>query len=523
MLPPMKRTPLLLAAALLLGFLAFLGYALFADPAPPVAAPVEYVRTAPPDPEPTPGEAPLEPEPEPAEWPADAPRTVYGTVTDPAGNPIIGATVRVRFHARRADRTGDSDASGAFRLERVEADIASFEVGARGYEPQVFADPALPAAPRVRWDVVLEPADGLFGVVLENRRPAPGAWIALRPAGERRWLAATHADGSGRFALDWPEVDGPFTLWAFHGQHGQAEIEGVEPGEVTVELPGGGYIEGHVVDREGRPVPRFSITATPLVRPAGGPPAQSFESDSGAFTLGPLASGTTRVWAAADGYQPGEISGVEVTVGQTTRGLRIVLDRSATLTGRVTAVGTGQPIEGAQIIPAEWRSGALAESVGAFTDEDGRYTLRALPGVRTSIEVSAPGYRTALVGGVEGGAGEEIVRDFALTSRQRDTIPTTELTGIGAVLAPSRSGVAIRQIVEGGPAADGLREGDVVVMVDGQDARRLGLAKVAQAIRGEVGTEVELWVRRGGSGEPERVTLTRRRVAMPDRNHQGVR
>ncbi|MCB9542232.1 MAG: carboxypeptidase regulatory-like domain-containing protein [Myxococcales bacterium] len=521
----MKRAPLALAAALLLGLVAVLGYALFADPAPKAPPSVQLVRPAPPEPEPPPGAA-AEPDPaadDDVEWPADAPRTVYGAVTDPAGQPIIGATVRVRFHARRPDRTGDTDASGAFRLERVEPDIARFEVGARGYEPQVFEDPALPAAPRVRWDVVLEPAHGIFGVVLAERRPAPGAWVALRPSGERRWLGSTHADGSGRFALDWPEGDGPFTLWVFHGQHGQAEVEVTEPGELTVELPGGGYIEGNVVDRDGRPVPRFSVTATPLVRPAGGPPAQSFESGTGAFSLGPLAPGNTRVWAAAEGYQPGEITGVEVKTGEVVRGLRIVLDRSATLSGRVTDAGTGQPVEGAQIIPAEWRSGALAETVGAFTDEDGRYTLRALPGVRTSIQVSAPGYRPVLIGGVEGGPGEQIVRDFALTSQQRDTIPTTELTGIGAVLGPARGGIMIRQIVEGGPAADGLREGDVVVMVDGKDARKLGLSNVAQAIRGEVGTEVELWVRRAGRSEPERVVLTRRRVAMPDRNHQGVR
>jgi C-terminal processing protease CtpA/Prc len=38
-----------------------------------------------------------------------------------------------------------------------------------------------------------------------------------------------------------------------------------------------------------------------------------------------------------------------------------------------------------------------------------------------------------------------------------------------------------------------------------------------QAIRGEEGTDVVLWVKRGGRGEPERVVLTRQRVAFERR------
>lgn len=520
----MKRSALAFGLLLVLGVVGLVGWALLHTPEPP--APPVIVDA--PEPEPEPVEAPEPPPLEEVEWPADAPRTIYGNVTDPEGNPIIGAQIRIRFQARRPDRKATTDTRGAFRLERVEPDVASFEVGARGYEPQVTEEPHLPRAPKVRWDAVLEPADGLFGVVLTGRQPAPGAWIALRPTDSRRWIASTHADSSGRFALDWPEADdGPYTVWAFHGQHGTVEQEVAGPGEVTLMLPGGGYIEGHVVDGDGRPVPQFSITATPLIRPAGGPPAQSFGSETGAFTLGPLAPGKTRVWAAAEGYQPGEISGVEVERGQTVRGLRIVLGRSPILSGRVTDAGTGQPIEGAMIIPAEWRSGALAETVGAYTDDDGRYELKALPNVRTSIQVTAEGYRSVLVGGVEGAPGEEIVRDFSMSSNQRDASPASELTGIGAVLAPDRRGVRIRRIVDGGPASQVLETGDVVVMVDGVEARGAGLAKVAQAIRGEVGTEVELWVRRGGTGAPERVIMTRDRVVMPDRRranpHQPVR
>ncbi|MCA9543770.1 MAG: carboxypeptidase regulatory-like domain-containing protein, partial [Myxococcales bacterium] len=397
--------------------------------------------------------------------------------------------------------------------------LEGFAVGAVGFEPFAAEPQALPAEPQFTLDVVLVPKPGLRGVVrVAGGEPAAEARLVLRRPGERRWLGTTLSDSDGRFHLAWPG-DEPLHLSAYHAQHGQARVDVAEAGEVVVELPGGAWIEGQVVDGDGDPVPAFSVTASPLTHMSGGPPAQSFDNGDGRFVLGPLAAGRMQLWAAAEGYQPGEVTGLTLEPGERRTGVVLTLKRSSVLTGRVTDARTGKPVAGASVIPAEWRARALAEAVGAYTDEDGRYTLRALPGVRTSIRITAEGYRSLLLGGVEGAPGEETVRDFELTPTDADR-PTGELTGIGAVLRPHIYGVRLGQLVEGGPAAEVLNEGDVVVAVDGQSAKGLGMNKVAQAIRGEEGTEVVLTVRRNnGSGQPEEVVLVRGRVAFPQRHH----
>ena len=297
-------------------------------------------------------------------------------------------------------------------------------------------------------------------------------------------------------------------------------VEVDSPGEVTLVLPGGGYISGRVVDRHGDPVPEFSVTASPFTRRTGAPPAQSFDDRHGRFKLGPISPGKIRIWAAAEGFQPVSKAGLRVVAGETLSGVVLKLKRSAILVGRVTDASNGRGIDGALVVPAEWRSGALAETVGALTNATGRYRLAALPGKRTSIRVTAEGYRPLLVGGIQGPPGKEVRRDFAMTPQTRGTVPGQELMGIGAVLKKHRQGVEIGDLVKGGPAASDLEKGDVVVMVGGVSARKGGIGRVAQAIRGEEGTNVVLWVKRQGRGEPERVVITRARVMMPDKHHR---
>lgn len=438
--------------------------------------------------------------------------TLVGTVRSPNGTPIRNATVRVVYD-RDQTKLAQTDQNGGFVLLRLPRQLDRLEFSARGYAPEVHTTPQLPPQRRVRWDAELAPADGIYGVVVSGRFPAVDALVTIRRPGERRHLAKTQADLSGRFALDWPDEDGPFELRAFHGEHGRTKLTVDNPGEVTLELPGGGFIMGRVMQVGGDPIESFAVTASPLMAELGGPPAQSFDEPNGRFSLGPLAPGRIRLWAAAPGFRPRHSKVVTLKPGETLEGIILEMEPSASLTGTVTDASTGRPIEGAFVKPAEWRSRALAEGVAAYTDAEGKYRLTALPGRRTSFTVEADGYRKALVGGVDAKSDGELVRDFALTSEYSDDRPVSELTGIGAVLGRSRQGVRVARIIEDGPAADALNAGDVIVMVNGMSARGR-LRQTVQAIRGEEGSDVVLWVKREGRGEPERVVLTRRRVAF---------
>jgi protocatechuate 3,4-dioxygenase beta subunit len=446
-----------------------------------------------------------------AQWPEDAPRTVVGTVRDDTGAPIDGAMVQAE-RGTRSLAHGRTSAKGTYRLTRVPVPIERLVFSARGYQSQTIEHPPLPPQARVTFDVVLQPSLGVRGRVFANGAAAQDAHVVLRVQGQGRVLARDRTDESGRYALDWPG-DGAYFVSAYHAQHGQARVAVDEPGAADIELPGGGWVEGRVVDADGAAVPAFSVSASPLTRFSGGPPAQSFDNGAGRFKLGPLAPGKMRVWAVAAGYQPGEEAGITLESGQTISGLVLRLSRSTVLVGQVTDARTGRPIDGASVVPAEWQARALAESVGAYTGPDGRYRLSALPGKRTSIRVTAEGYKRLLVGGVEGTPGDETERDFALSPE--DGRSGGELTGIGAVLMRHRDGVRLGRIMQGGPAAEVLSAGDVVTAVNGVSLRGKSIRYVAQAIRGEEGTEVELSVKRNGRGAAEAVVLERSRVSVP--------
>ncbi len=456
-----------------------------------------------------------------------AARALEGTVTSTDDQPLGGVAVRLVLAAgngreRAQERLSRTDAQGHYRIDDALGRAERLVFSAPGYEPRLFQHPDLPAVPVARWDATLDSQGGVHGLVVSPEGPVSNAVLGLWVGESRTVSTVARSDTNGRFALALPEAAGPYTLKARHPAHGEVDLPVSGPAELVVHLPGGGYLTGHVVDSAQDPIQAFAVSAEPQMRRMMAMPvAQSFDTSDGAFRLGPLAAGTYAVRAAAEGFQPGEPVEVEVQGGTETRDIVLVMKASGTLEGRVTDARTRGPIEGALVVPAEWSNGDLAESVGALTDAQGRYRLEALPGKRSSLNVSAEGYRTLLGGGVVVAPGKSARRDFALTPQVQGQRPTSELTGIGAVLAPRPDGVAISSIVEGGPAARVLNEGDVVVSVDGRAVAGLPLGDVANAIRGELGTEVTLVVRRGGEGEPERVVLRRDRVSMPERGRGG--
>jgi 5-hydroxyisourate hydrolase-like protein (transthyretin family) len=65
---------------------------------------------------------------------------------------------------------------------------------------------------------------------------------------------------------------------------------------------------------------------------------------------------------------------------------------TATIRGRVTAVGTGQPLRNVQIRVISLTANTLREPRAAMTDDDGRYELTQLPQGRYQLHASRGGY-----------------------------------------------------------------------------------------------------------------------------------
>jgi len=75
----------------------------------------------------------------------------------------------------------------------------------------------------------------------------------------------------------------------------------------------------------------------------------------------------------------------------------------------------------------------------------------------------------------------------------------------------------------GTPAARaGVREGDVIIKVDGELTKDLGLDETAQQSRGPVGTEVTITIRRDGEPKLLEFTLIREQIKVEDVRYAGM-
>ena len=93
-----------------------------------------------------------------------------------------------------------------------------------------------------------------------------------------------------------------------------------------------------------------------------------------------------------------------------------------------------------------------------------------------------------------------------------------EYKGIGAVLSQNKETgiITFIQIYDDSPAQKaGLRDGDILYLVNGEEVTGIDLTKVVMDIKGEKGTEVELTVLRGDSDEEITVTSVRDTIEYP--------
>jgi carboxyl-terminal processing protease len=106
-----------------------------------------------------------------------------------------------------------------------------------------------------------------------------------------------------------------------------------------------------------------------------------------------------------------------------------------------------------------------------------------------------------------------------LTPEQRKLFEESlkgELSGIGAVLTVRKGRPVIMQTVPNSPArAAGLRPGDVLEQVNGEDVTHQPLEQIVRAVRGQAGTTVRLRVVREGETRPLDVEITRAKVEVP--------
>ncbi|MCL5256325.1 MAG: S41 family peptidase [Chloroflexi bacterium] len=91
-----------------------------------------------------------------------------------------------------------------------------------------------------------------------------------------------------------------------------------------------------------------------------------------------------------------------------------------------------------------------------------------------------------------------------------------QLEGIGAEMVQQAGMPTILAPIAGSPAERaGLRPGDVITRVNGQDISGLSLSQVVNLVRGPAGTSVTLTIVHKGSSTPVNVTIVRAKINVP--------
>ena len=424
-----------------------------------------------------------------------APSAVRGDVVDSDGHPVAGASISITG-AAWFSRTATTDDAGAFRIGAVAEEATTLVAAARGYAT-ARVDVARPdGQAEVVVHVRLVSSPPVLGDVRDLDGPLAHArvYACLGQPGESR----TETADDGTFEL--PSSALGCDAVAEREDHSPSDAVPVTAGHrLALRLKAGGAIEGLVLDDRGRAVPSFAVSVEASSsalsgRPARRPP-QSYEDPRGAFRFERLQPGRYVLMATAPGRTPARSESIDVRGGVATTGVLITLAAGGAVVGHVYD-DRRAPLAGVDL-SFDAFSSTLENAATAKTDETGAYRLDGAPPGPFTLRAHKDGYRALLVSGLRVDPRGTIAEDVVLHAL--DGGPGLELGGIGANINQTSDGVAVNAVFAGDPAERaGLRPGDRIVRVDGEEADGLSLVDVLQRLRGPAGTTVGVTVQRAG-------------------------
>ena len=429
-----------------------------------------------------------------------APAAVDGVVVEgEEGKPIAGAQLSVEGVPFTSPRT-TTDESGAFHFAFVPFEATAVVAIASGYKSARVTLGPREDAPTPRLKIVLRAAPAVDGDVTDtDGKPIHAKVVACE--GKPFEVAVESAD-DGTFQLP-PSTVG-CEAFAQHAEMGFSDAALVVEGRrLSLRLGSPGAISGFVVDEDGRALDAFSVGVESFVPARGvvGRPGGTTAFDGGRFKLEKLVPGSYVLTAVAAGRPPVRSDKIDVRAGAVTANVKIVIARGGIVEGKVVD-DQQAPVADVELhfdaVSAVAKSDAVAK-----TDASGRYRLEGAPAGPFTVSAHKEGYRHTLVSGLAAGSGATVTRDIVLVKGGGFA-----LTGIGAQVGPNGNGLAFAGIMPGDPAElAGLRPGDRVLRIDGEEVAGFSLEDTIQRLRGEKGTVVGITVERNGAIVD--VTLTR--------------
>lgn len=348
-------------------------------------------------------------------------------------------------------------------------------------------------------------------VLLPDGRPAAGAAVrAQNRFADSRQNAVAGPDGAFVFHdLD----DRLHTVTASHPGLPEGKVQGIEPGggPVRIQLHSPASLAGRVRLPDGRPAPSYSLALLLAQVPgqrieprvARAPVrTESIHAADGAFELRDLGPETYELVVTSANGLAGHVGGIAITPEHPRREVELTLRPEAIVTGKVVELFAGTPLAGVGVALTTNPQASVA------TGADGSFRIQgAVPGSVARVVLRPASTH---------------IGDFALVRVPEDArtvdIGTVKLargqpqprggtTGLGFVRFGRET--IVDYVTQRSPGERaGVQLGEVLLSIDGQDARGLPTSAVRSINVGEVGAPI-VYVTRTPRGEVRRYDLIR--------------
>jgi carboxyl-terminal processing protease len=102
-------------------------------------------------------------------------------------------------------------------------------------------------------------------------------------------------------------------------------------------------------------------------------------------------------------------------------------------------------------------------------------------------------------------------------SEHLDIITKGKYGGLGMEISKQEGNITVISPIDDTPAQRaGIRAGDVILKIDKESTKEMSLDEASTKLRGNVGTQVTIQIRRPGVSDPIKLTLTRQEIVIKD-------
>ncbi len=336
-------------------------------------------------------------------------RTLSVRVLDPDGRPVPGARLSRlestmtnaaggRSGHQSSTSLGETGDEGSFQIGNLEPGVLDLMVNADGFQPMLARGLHIPedaAAGAV--EITLVRGGVVEGQVLDgDGKPVAGARVSASleeaeavPAG----MSSGNTDGEGHYRLEGlvpgsyqvtvDSVELSDRLWA------KAAV-GTGVRRLDFRFPSGAQVSGQVVDSQGAPVPRASLSLVPV---GGGYLSNTVSRADGSFTFKGVPDGDFNLRGAAPGFAL-TVDPREVRIsGGAVQGLVLRLNRGASVAGRLLGVDPDS-LEGTRVL-ADLRQSGHLQVLHGVVDRQGAYRIANVTPGTWNVAALLPDGRSA--------------------------------------------------------------------------------------------------------------------------------